>query len=57
MGTQVLLPVAVNSKSERQVDSLPPLGLESMTFGKLTSLVAWPIQMFSFVFIFKVSTL
>jgi hypothetical protein len=29
----VLLPLAVNSKSERKVDSLPPLRLVSATFG------------------------
>jgi hypothetical protein len=35
MSTQllVLLPLAVNSKSEWKVGSLPPLGLEPATFG------------------------
>jgi hypothetical protein len=33
MGTNVLLPLAVNSKSEQKVDSLPLLGLKPMTFG------------------------
>jgi hypothetical protein len=35
MSTHVLLPLAVNSKSERKVDSLPPLGFEPVTFGTL----------------------
>jgi hypothetical protein len=36
----LLLPLAVNSKSEGKVDSLPPLGLEpaSATFGTLAHL-------------------
>jgi hypothetical protein len=33
MGAHILLPLAVNSKSKRKVDSLLPLGLEPATFG------------------------
>jgi hypothetical protein len=33
-----LLPLAVNSKSQPKVDSLPPLGLDSATFGILAHL-------------------
>jgi hypothetical protein len=32
MGAHVLLPLAVKSKSERKVDSLPLLGFEPVTF-------------------------
>jgi hypothetical protein len=35
MGTDVLLPPAVNSKSERNVDSLPPLDLKPATSSTL----------------------
>jgi hypothetical protein len=40
MGAHILLPVAVNSKSEQKVKSslLPPLGLELATFGTLVRL-------------------
>jgi hypothetical protein len=33
VGAHVLLPLAVNSKSVRKVDSLPPLGFNPATFG------------------------
>jgi hypothetical protein len=35
MGVHILLHLAVSSKSERKVDSLPPLGLDPTTFGTL----------------------
>jgi hypothetical protein len=35
MGAYVQLPLAVNNKSERKVDSLPLLGLKPATFGTL----------------------
>jgi hypothetical protein len=38
MSTNILLPLAVNSKSERKVDSLPPLGFEPATFSMLAHL-------------------
>jgi hypothetical protein len=38
MSAHVLLPLAVNSKSERKVDSLPPLGLEPVTLGTVAHL-------------------
>jgi hypothetical protein len=37
MSAHVLLSLAVNSKTERQVDSLPPLGLAPATFGMLSA--------------------
>jgi hypothetical protein len=37
-GAYVLLPLAVNSKSERKVNSLPQLGLEPATFSMLQHL-------------------
>jgi hypothetical protein len=38
MSAHVLLLFAVNSKSKRRVDSLPPLGFEPATFGMLSHL-------------------
>jgi hypothetical protein len=38
MGAYVLLPLAVNSKSERKVNSLPSLGFEPVIFGMLAHL-------------------
>jgi hypothetical protein len=38
MIAHVLLPLAVNSKSERNVDSLPPLAFERATFDMLVHL-------------------
>jgi hypothetical protein len=38
MSVHALLPLAVNSKSEWRVDSLPPLGFESAIFGMLAHL-------------------
>jgi hypothetical protein len=38
MSAHVLLPLAVNSKSERKVYSLPPLGFEPVIFGMLAHL-------------------
>jgi hypothetical protein len=38
MGTHILLPLAVNNKSERKVNSLPSLGFEPATFGTLAHL-------------------
>jgi hypothetical protein len=38
MGAHILLHLAVNSKSELKVDSLPPLGLDLVTFGTLEHL-------------------
>jgi hypothetical protein len=43
MGTHVLLPLAVNSKPERKINSLPPLGLDLATFAhQWTALTAQP---------------
>jgi hypothetical protein len=38
MSTHVLLPLAVNSKSEQKVNSLPPLGFEPVLFRMLAHL-------------------
>jgi hypothetical protein len=38
MSALVLLPLAVNSKSERKFNSLPPLGFEPVIFGMLAHL-------------------
>jgi hypothetical protein len=38
MSAHVLPPLAVNSKSERKVNSLPPLGFELVIFGMLAHL-------------------
>jgi hypothetical protein len=38
MSAQVLLPLAVNSKSELKVNSLPPLGFEPAIYGMLAHL-------------------
>jgi hypothetical protein len=38
MSAHVLPPLAVNSKSERKVNSLPPLGFEPVIFGMLAHL-------------------
>jgi hypothetical protein len=38
MSAHVLPPLAVNSKSERKVDSLPPLGFELVIIGMLAHL-------------------
>jgi hypothetical protein len=38
MGAHVLPPLAVNSKSERKVNSLPQLGFEPVIFGMLAHL-------------------
>jgi hypothetical protein len=38
MSAHVLLPLSVNSKPERKVNSLPPLGFELVIFGMLAHL-------------------
>jgi hypothetical protein len=38
MSAHVLPPLAVNSKSERKINSLPPLGFEPVIFGMLAHL-------------------
>jgi hypothetical protein len=38
MSAHVLLPLAVNSKSEQKVDLLPPLTFKPATFGTLAHL-------------------
>jgi hypothetical protein len=38
MSAHVLLPLAVNSKSEQKVNSVPPLGFELVIFGMLAHL-------------------
>jgi hypothetical protein len=38
MNAHVLPPLAVNSKSERKVNSLPPLGFELVIIGMLAHL-------------------
>jgi hypothetical protein len=58
MSPHVLLPLAVNSKSERKVDSLPLLGFEPAIFGLQmhVSLTAWPSPNFFFLFFLKFQT-
>jgi hypothetical protein len=51
MGAHILLPLAVNSKSERKVDSLPRLGLEPLTFGTLAHLSDRSAKSHSILFI------
>jgi hypothetical protein len=53
MGAHIPLPIAIISKFERKVDSLPPapLGLEhARNARKRTSLTAWPSPTPNFVF-------